>query len=179
MTEWETAYAEMERVKAENAAFQPEFDRIHDAYEKGRPSEGDIPWKEFPLLSRHDVLHELDLDKYWQRFLDAENKAWWSNDGERTKERKREAIDAVRAYREAHRNNCEAAGIDQAIVRSDALGEQVAETEAVLLQLEAPDRAALLWKLEKLLEREGDSISPWDNDFVEQTRLDMRRLLAG
>lgn len=50
--------------------------------------------------------------------------------------------------------------------------------QADLITMPAPDRGALLWKLEYLLAASGDEIEPWDASFVAQTVADCRRLLS-
>lgn len=50
--------------------------------------------------------------------------------------------------------------------------------ESALVQMPAPDRSALLWKIEKLLMVEDDSTSPWTGEYVSQTLADARRLLG-
>ena len=74
-------------------------------------------------------------------------------------------------------------GIDAICARSDRLGELVSEFETRLLDMPAPDHAALAWKLDHLLTpygQEGDkSTAPWAEATVAQTLADYRRLLIG
>lgn len=62
--------------------------------------------------------------------------------------------------------------------KGDELAATQAETERKLMAMPAPDRTALLWKLELLLKGDGESIEIWNLDFVAQTVADMRRLLV-
>ena len=62
----------------------------------------------------------------------------------------------------------------------EGLADHKSEIDHHLLNSPAPDRAALLWKLEHLLEVEDDgSISPWTGKMVVQTLADARRILGG
>ena len=178
MSEWDKAFAALEAIRAEDAEFQLQFDRIDAAFIAGRPKMDDIPFREFPLLERNYVARSLDLERYWQRFIEAENKTWWSNDGDRMKERKRAAIDAVHAFRAAEECHARDTGYDAANDRYDELSHRIADAEGKLMATPAPDRQALLWKLEKLLEVDHGSTAPWSEEYVEQTKSDMRRLLA-
>jgi hypothetical protein len=62
--------------------------------------------------------------------------------------------------------------------KGDELATAQAEAERYLMAMPAPDRTALLWKLELLLKGDGESIEIWDLNFVAQTVADMRRLLV-
>lgn len=62
--------------------------------------------------------------------------------------------------------------------KGDELAAIQAEAEQQLLAMPAPDRTALLWKLELLLKGDGESIEIWNMALVAQTVEDMRRLLV-
>ena len=62
--------------------------------------------------------------------------------------------------------------------KGDELAGIQYEAEKELIALPAPDRPALLWKLEYLLRGDGDSVDCWSVDFVAQTLADCRRLLG-
>ena len=55
---------------------------------------------------------------------------------------------------------------------------QCAEEDA-LMAMPAPDRAALRWKLDKVMEPESDGSTPcWSRDYISQTVRDYQRLLG-
>lgn len=62
--------------------------------------------------------------------------------------------------------------------KGDELAAIQYAAEEELIEMPAPDRTALLWKLEYLLKGDGDSIDPWTMSFVAQTVADCRRLLV-
>lgn len=64
------------------------------------------------------------------------------------------------------------------VKKGDELAGIQYEAEKELIALPAPDRTALLWKLEYLLKGDGDSVECWSLDFVAQTVADCRRLLV-
>lgn len=67
---------------------------------------------------------------------------------------------------------------EQDVRKGDELAGIQYDAERELVRLPAPDRTALLWKLEYLLKGDGDSIELWDMDFIAQTVADCRRLLV-
>jgi len=61
----------------------------------------------------------------------------------------------------------------------ETLGNAAGETEKTLMDMPAPDRAALRWKLDKVLEVEPGSFTEgWAEHCVSQTIADYRRLLG-
>lgn len=63
---------------------------------------------------------------------------------------------------------------------AEALVEAFSDTERALLDMPAPDGAALRWKLDRILD--GGINGPWTEsyarDFIRQTVVDYRRLLG-
>ncbi len=64
------------------------------------------------------------------------------------------------------------------VKKGDELAGIQYDAEKELIAMPAPDRPALLWKLEYLLRGDGDSVDCWSLDFVAQTLADCRRLLV-
>lgn len=64
------------------------------------------------------------------------------------------------------------------VKKGDELAGIQYAAEEELIAMPAPDRAALLWKLEYLLKGDGNGIDPWTMSFVAQTVADCRRLLV-
>ena len=52
----------------------------------------------------------------------------------------------------------------------------MSDAEAALMDLPAPDLAALRWKLDQTLRIDGDSTPCWSAEYVRQTVADFRRL---
>lgn len=172
---WDEAFAAHERAKAEDAAFDPIYASINAAWERGRPSMDDIHWSEFPFRNRNEVARTLDLEAAWLNFLDGEEKWWWG-DSENRKARYRAALDSVRAFRDAEAQHDRGSGMTEADERWESLGSAVADTRSALMDLPAPDLAALAWKLAQLREDDG-SLIPWEPEYIQQTFADIDRLL--
>lgn len=66
-------------------------------------------------------------------------------------------------------------GMDEVEAMSEALGQRAYEAKWALMELPAPDGAALLWKLGVLLD--ADSIA-WEEKAVSPAMADARRLLT-
>jgi len=85
---------------------------------------------------------------------------------------------------EAHKAWSETSGWNAVNDRIEELQGEVDDARKALLQQPAPNGAALLWKLDRLFEKdegEGDtaSMAAWHLGFVEQTMADFRRILGG
>ncbi|MBY6015125.1 hypothetical protein KUV75_09465 [Qipengyuania gaetbuli] len=60
---------------------------------------------------------------------------------------------------------------------ADRLCNEACAAEDALMEMPAPDLAALRFKLEKLLAADDGSTDGWSADYVRQTQEDIRRLL--
>lgn len=62
----------------------------------------------------------------------------------------------------------------------DRLTDVFSDAQTALMEMPAPNKAALRWKLDKLLD-DGDDISTasWSMDYARQTIADYRRILSG
>ncbi len=58
--------------------------------------------------------------------------------------------------------------------QSDDLGDRLAEAQSIVMDLPAPDLAAVHWKLTQLRDPDGTMVS-WSADYVEQTFADVAR----
>jgi len=177
---WDAAFKAHRLAVAEDDAFTPIYERIHEAWKAGRPSNEGIHWKEFPFENRDVVARTIDLDSRWNDFLAAEGKTWCAPDPEARKARYRAPLDSVQAYRDAEKAHNQASGMADADERWEALGDRVYETRCALMEMPAPDLPALKWKLDHLLEVDSSqSVSPWAEEYVAQTRADIARLMTG
>lgn len=81
-----------------------------------------------------------------------------------------------------YRSNCERLGTDAAGEESDRLCDAQCAIEGTLIQMPAPDQAALLWKLERLFgpeARDADDYAPgWCAEWMNVVMDDARRLLG-
>lgn len=68
--------------------------------------------------------------------------------------------------------------VDEYGDEDDRIGNLRYNAEWALMEAPAPDRPALLWKLENLFEVENGSTAGWSESAVAQTLADMRRLLG-
>jgi hypothetical protein len=88
----------------------------------------------------------------------------------------------VRAAWLTYRSNCERLGTDAAGEESDRLCDAQCAIESTLIQMPAPDQAALLWKLEQLFgpeARDADDYAPgWCAEWMNVVMDDARRLLG-
>ncbi|WP_126173466.1 hypothetical protein [Altericroceibacterium xinjiangense] len=167
-----------QQAKAEWEAFDPTYSRIYEGWEAGRPSMDMIHWKEFSFRDRDRFARVVDLDAEWENFVAGEGKTWGSPDPETTKARRRAALDSVQAFRDAEANHDRNSGMDEADRRAEELGDRMYDAEWALMYMPAPDRAALLRKIEKLLKVEDASTASWTAEAVAQTIADARRLLG-
>ena len=182
-TAWNAAMAKLDRVIAEDAAFTPgwwaRWNECKAACERiphvtvstsaanCNYSTADV-WS--VRMARHEV-QMMDAGKMWidpkypdvvERFAQQRQLA----------EAADERDGAIRAIRDGF-------GMDADDEEAERLGEALAEAEGALMELPAPDRVALRWKLDKLFEPEaGDSTPCWSMDYVRQTIADYQRLLG-
>jgi hypothetical protein len=188
-SEWDRNFAAYQEAKAADEAFNKIFDPIHDQ----RTAEVEsLPLKDLPP------------DRWLGRVrspIGAGERRYHIRQSKRSVEEfdagKVRLDEYVRADYEKHIAVCrEVVAIDaqhaaaveaiekrlgyvQALERWEALGEASYDAEWRVMETPAPDGAALLFKLEKLLEVEQDgSIAPWSESAVRQTVLDMRRVLG-
>jgi hypothetical protein len=173
---WEAALAAHERAKAEDAAFDPVYWRIHEVWEAGKPSMASIHWKEFTFADRDHVARTLDLESTWQKFLAGQGKWWSARDPEAVKARHRAALDSVQAFRDAEAQHNRESGMGEADERWGKLAEANCEAQRMLMDMPAPDLAALGWKLARLRDDDGGLVA-WEADYIRQTFADIDRLL--
>lgn len=184
---WDRAFSAYQKASAEYRAYGPEFDRIHEAWRTSRPSMDGIKWDDFgsPRLqqaARDEVVRMWDLDREYQRFCAGEGKWWFGPDAAKRKAEYRAALDSVQAYRDADEAHRRTSGMDAADDRIDELCTADADAECELMNMPAPHRAALRWKLDRIFEPDGETLETmpaWSGDFIRQTIADYQRLLGG
>lgn len=178
-SQWEAALTTYERAKAEREVFGLRFDAIHDAWKANRPTTDGIHWQKFPFENRDHVARTLNLEERWIAYQQAEGKTWWSKDREATKRDYRAALDSVQAYRDAELLHGRNSGFDAAEEHYDALTDAEIEAQDRMLATPAPDLAALRYKLGFIFADEGsETITPWSQNYIAQTKADISRLLG-
>lgn len=183
---WDEALANWQAaLVAANASSDRERE-AHEAFKAICPDEK-------PLLARirkHNsyqhagtFLQTLDLEEYWQTFLAAEGKSWWSANPDARKQRVRELLDDILTYRRARQEALVASGREEACDVYDAAWDLENRTRCHLMSIPSPDRAAALIKLELLfgaeeMEAEGGFSPSWAADYINPALADFRRLLS-
>lgn len=184
-TQWEAALTKYRGIVEQQVAANDHWDRTHAAWEAGRPSMDGIHWKHFwpdgqHKAGRQNIARVIDLDKRWQQYLEGEGKWWFSPTPEKAKAEYRAALDSVQAFRDAEAKHDHDSGYEAANDRSDKLSDSESEASSALMEMPAPDLAALRWKLDYLTEEarhpEG-SLGCYSHRFVSQTLADIARLL--
>ncbi|HEX8579921.1 MAG TPA: hypothetical protein VF655_10050 [Allosphingosinicella sp.] len=179
---WNAAQAERRAALAASEQADKAFDAAFERYEAKRPSMDMIHWREFSFEDRDHVARTIDVEKRWAFYLKGEGKWWWSNEREKTIARVRAAYDSVLEWRRLDKEANDAAGYDAASDALDASFDRIADADAALLQMPAPDAEALLWKLEMLNELSGpnedQSSAGWSAKTVNAVMADARRILS-
>lgn len=179
---WERTFAELQAIQKAYDAQSAIYDRIEPSHTAGRPSLDLIDWAsgEFRFMDRHHVANVMDVEKYWQQFLDAEGKTWWAKNADATKARTRKALDSVLEYRRRDAENDEHYDWDGLNDKLDKLSDELSDAQTRLLKVPAPDGEALLWKLDHLFgeEQTGDYCDAWSMDLINPLLADARRLLS-
>ena len=176
-SEWEAALSSWQNAKAEYEAFAPQYSDITARWLAGRPGMDTIHWREFPMANRHHVAYVLDLDEAWHDFCNGEGKIWSAANPAASTERYRNALDSVKAFREADEAYSRSSGMDAAEERSEELTTRLWQAEANLRNTPAPDLAALRWKLDYLLaDDDSGNMTAWSMEQIAQTKADIARL---
>lgn len=183
---WDRAYLAYEKAQAEYLAFETAFNPLFERYLKERdtiphltfrpdPHSGfyrSVTTADVPFVRRarnlvRDVAAgkcRLDPDPSLQAHFQLCQEVTAAADERDAK------IAAIR----------DRLNIDEMNDKSEILSKRLNEADAALMATPAPDHAALLFKLEKLLEVEADgSTACWGEGYMAQTMIDARRLLSG
>ena len=182
---WDRAFRAYEEAKAEDAAFNAVFEPMWEQYDRERAAVPHITLRPDPYSGRRVPVTTAD-----RMFVHEARKLVGEVEAGRTK---LDPIPSLQEHLQLCRDVAAAAderdakiaairdrlGLDEAEDRWEALGERAYEAEWALMDMPAPDGAALLWKLEKLLDVERDGgTAGWSGEAVAQTMADARRLLS-
>lgn len=174
--QWDAALARYNQTKADCEAYDAVWHAIHEQFTATKPSLDSIDWREFPgVCDRDRFARTEDVDRRWQAFLAGEGKTWWG-DAESIKARHRAALDSIVAYRVALERHDGVIGMSAAADHSEKLTDLHSEADEAVMNLPAPDLAALRWKIERFRDNDGD-LDCWTDKFVAQTYADLARLI--
>ena len=178
---WDRALAGYRRAEEAFAERDKAFCAACDRYQEAKPSLGMIEWRRvgFHAYRNEQSARTFDIEADWQDFLSQENRTWWARDPERTKAEYRAALDTFTEWRRLDDEAKEATGFNRTAAALDEAIDERSEADFALMDTPAPHGPALLFKLEKLLEVDGDgSCAGWGGRYIAQTMADARRLLG-
>jgi hypothetical protein len=189
-TAWERILGRYQRAKAASAEADRRCEAAYDEFKRIEPSDEAIPFREFTIMrgaptryERHHIARIMDVEQEWELFLSLEGKTWFARDPEKRKGEYRAALDAVTDYRRRLAEAERSSGYNAASDRSDRLGDVCSEIENELIETPAPDRAALLYKMERLFGPEArgvdNSCPAWCAAWINTVMADAHRLLSG
>jgi hypothetical protein len=180
--EWVQAlrHYEMAREKAERIGsdFDGIYSRYHEAIEKVPHVTVDFDMADKPITTS-DAYMLADAKRQVRGVMYLEN-----HPGNYQSHRWAQRLLDAQQEREAAMNRIdERMGYSIAAQRCDDAWDAESEAKTRVMQMPAPDRAAVLWKLEELfgakqLEDEDGGIPPWSVDYTAQFFDDVRRFLS-
>lgn len=124
-------------------------------------------------LARYQIAHEIN-QRYFKKVYGPASDAEQAFEEEHGLERGQpEYVERRKALEQAHGYR-----VPQSVEETtDRLCNEACAAEDALMQMPAPDLAALRFKLEKLLASDNEGTDAWSADYVRQTQEDIRRLL--
>lgn len=184
-TAWDIAFAHHERLTAEDAEFSATYDRAWAACS--------AECKQVPHVilepSKHDGERHVSTANAWYvgrcrsdvSALDAGKMRFDPLPGLAEHERQMRAlVDAADARDAVIQSIRDRYGMDDLDDRSDAIGDALADAQSALMDLPAPDLAALRWKLDHVTagaRRPDGSLDCYSAAYVSQMVDDMQRLM--
>lgn len=182
---WNTAMQTFDQTRVADDAFTVQAQAAHKRYEAALETVDHIVLRPDPYLARRQVVTTADA-----RYIESARKLVREVAEGKCKldpipslqDHYRLCLDAVAAAdaRDAKIKSIrDFLDIDAINEEWEELADRAHDARWNLMAMPAPDLPALLWKLEYLLADEGDGVSPWTAQAVEQTVADMRRLLSG
>ncbi|MBB5685644.1 hypothetical protein [Sphingobium boeckii] len=175
---WDAAFADMQRKKAASDAYDDYLSELCARMKASAPDENAIDWEALDVPHRAHMLHSADLDEYERNFVEYGH--LWGGAG--SKARGVAAIESIRTFREAKAANAAAHGWDEAFDRQEALTEEYSAAISKLIEMPAPDKAALMWKLNYLYADEvsaGHSSAAYCAAWIGVVMADADRFLGG
>lgn len=175
---WDKAMSVHDAVKREHDAYEPVHDTAYEAYHAEiEPLEAALPYAAFPFENRGYVANTLDLDEAEQHIR---KRAGVINSDAHTAEQLA-AIGLIREFRNAKRAAAARLNLDAIGEEMEARTDAYCDSRHALMEMPAPNLAALRWKLDYAFAecREGRSMDCWHADFMAQTIADYQRLLVG
>lgn len=189
-SEWERAFANMQRHDAAYEAFQPTYEAAETGFVRDKPTGDEINLRHLcPAIMfmgrevRSDLLHRDDLDQLHTDYIANKNVTWGSNDPEASIAKHKADCDTVRQFRLDYQAAKDRHDYDAIIDRDEQLGAAAYDATWALFHMPAPDLAALHWKLEHLFKRslddDSDGCDGWSPKVMQSLMADASRLLIG
>ncbi len=179
--EWDAALRDLAKVEHRLAIAKVDDDAARAAKAADKPDTSNVDWEGLAgvLPSLKANYHLIDIDAVR---ADTERHIahgyWRHNPGHPL--RRLAALDQLEAHRAAvaEHDRRHASRSTVAADRYDAAITHAYLAEKRLIDMPAPHAAALLWKIERLINDEGDGCTAsWSIDYVEPMLADARRLL--
>lgn len=180
---WDRAIRAHERAQKAYDDFEPTVFAAFEAYRRASPNPEAIAWDGLgdPFGDKHDWLTRADLDERTRFFLEGEGKWWFARNPEGRKAKFHATIEQIRDYRRRDEQADRESGRTAAIEEENRRSSRVFQAWTSLIQMPAPDHAALMWKLEQLFGDVGSDESEtveWQGKYLSQLMADARRLLT-
>lgn len=177
---WEAGLRDLAEAERVLALARVDDDAARAAKAAGKPDGPHLDWEGLDgILPVRGHYERIDIARVRADTLMHIERGYWRHDPKHPL-RRLAALDQLEAYRDAIQENDErhAARSTAAADRYDAAITAAYESEKRLIHMPAPHFPALLWKIERLVNDEGDGCTvSWSIDYVEPMLADARRLL--
>ncbi|WP_203311114.1 hypothetical protein [Sphingomonas beigongshangi] len=180
-SDWNAATENLLKAERILAAATAQDVAARAAYAAGEPDRATVDWEGLNgILPRIGTYRAIDIGAAREATQRQINRGYWLHDPGRAL-RRLAALDQLEAFREAAEINDQkhARRAKEAADRCDEAIADVCRCEDRLLEMPSPNRKALLWKLERLINDDGDGCTAsWSIAYVEPMLRDARRLLG-
>jgi hypothetical protein len=177
---WEAALRDLAEAERLMKLARLEDDAARAAKDAGKPDGSRIDWEGLDgILPVRGHYQRIDIARVRADTLMHIERGYWRHNPKHPL-RRLAALDQLEAYRDADAENDarHASRSTAAADRYDAAITAAYESEKRLIDMPAPHLPALLWKIERLVNDEGDGCTAsWAIDYVEPMLADARRLL--
>lgn len=177
---WEGGLRDLAEAERALALAKIDDDAARAAKAAGKPDGSHLDWEGLDgILPIRGHYERIDIARVRADTLMHIERGYWRHNPKHPL-RRLAALDQLEAHRDAIRENDErhAHRSTAAADRYDAAITAAYESEKRLIDMPAPHLPALLWKIERLVNDEGDGCTAsWSIDYVEPMLADARRLL--
>ncbi|WP_267397138.1 MULTISPECIES: hypothetical protein [unclassified Sphingomonas] len=179
---WDAAMRDLLQAEHDVAVTAARYRAARAAMRATAPDEGQVDWQGLEgVIDSSANLRHIDTAQVRHATLRHIEAGCWRYDPEHP-QRRLAALDQVEAYRDADAENKRrhAAIYEPAVEADEAAVDRLDQCENRLIAMPAPHREALPWKIERLINDDGDDCTAtWAIDYVEPMLRDARRLLNG